>query len=239
MHKSILLLSGLFLISALSFSQGAGPGAGISPQGPPPVPIFIEDITGRPFSEKNLSEIQGSPFLLPDWQWGAVKFKNGKFAKDLQLRYNVFKNVLYFQRNEAMLEFVQPVQEFILGYIKEGDSVALVFRNGYPGIEKNNGDTYYEVLADGTMQLLKQYQKNLLTYKPYNQAEKQEFSDKERLFLLRNGSMQPIKKDKESILSALPTHAEKIRQWCEQHKSKLKTEKEIAGLIAFLNQPSS
>ncbi len=232
----MLVLSCFMLVVSICFAQGAGPGAGISPQGPPPVPIFIEDITGKPFSEKNLSEIQGSPFLLPDWQWGAVKFRNGKFAKDINLRFNVFKNVLYFQRNDAMLEFVQPVQEFMLGYLKEGDSVALLFRNGYPAADRNTSDTYYEVLVEGKIQLLKQYQKNLITFKPYNQPEKQEFSDKERFFIFYSGQMLQVKKDKESISSALSAQVEKIRLWCEQNKSRLKTEKEIAALISYLNQ---
>lgn len=212
------------------------PGSVVSTFVSPPTPIFIDDISGKPFLEKKDDAIKGSPLLLAKWHPGTVTFRNGQLAKDLQLLYNVNKNVLYFKRGEGMLEFVQPIRQFTLRISKDEDSVDIVFRNGYIGFQKNNLETFYEVLVDGSTQLLKQYTKTLLSYKPYNQPEQQEYSDKVNYFIFRDNKLTLIKRDKEFLMQAFPDLSEKIRSWCEANKSNAKTEPHLIALIGSLNK---
>jgi hypothetical protein len=218
-----------------AMSQG-NPASVALPQGPPPVPMFIEDINGRPFSAKNAEDIEGTPFLLPDWNWGAVKFKNGRFAKDLSLRFNVYNNQLYFQKGESQLEFVTPVHEFMIGYKKDADSMAVVYRNGYPATEKTTPETFLELLADGQYQLLKHHNKQIRTYKPYNASERKQFADSEQLYLFADGNMIKLRKDKDAILKAIPQHAATIEAIASEKKLKVKSEEDMARLIAALNE---
>lgn len=230
---SILIL----LVSAIpdGWSQ-ANPAIAVLPQGPPPMPMFVEDITGRPFNSKLLDDIEGSPFLLPDWNWGAVKFKNGKYAKDIELKFNVYNNQLFFKRGEEAFEFVLPVNEFMIGYQKEGDSVAVLYRNGFPDTERTNGSTFFELLTEGKFQLLKYRFKELRSFKPYNQSERKQFADNEQLYVYASGSITKIKKDKESVMKALPQYAEEIRAIVEREKLKLKSEADLVKLFFELNK---
>ena len=234
---SVLIITVCCSFTATVLSQVVTqPGSVVSTFVSPPTPIFIDDISGKPFLEKKDDAIKGSPLLLANWHPGSVTFRNGQQAKGLQLLYNVNKNILYFKRGEGILEFVQPIREFTLRITKDNDSVDIVFRNGYVGFEKNNQETFYEVLTDGAIQLLKQYTKTLLTYKPYNQPETQEYSDKVKYFIYRENKLTLIKRDKEFLMQAFPDLSNKIRSWCEANNSNAKSEPHLAALIGSLNK---
>lgn len=226
------LLSGMMINS-----QAQSPAASILPQGPPALPMFIDDINGRPFSSRGAEDVEGSPFLFQEWNWGAVKFKSGQYAKDLSLQFNLHRNKLYFQRNGQVLEFVQPVTEFMMGQVIDYDSVAVIYRNGYPVTDKTNEETFFELLADGKLQLLKYNSKTIRVFKGYNQPEKKTFEDLSELYLFRpDGKMIKIKKDKESFLQALPEQAAKIEELIGSKKIKMKNESGLARLVFELNQ---
>lgn len=230
----VLLISTLF-VNISAKSQG-NPGASISPLGPPALPMFMEDIAGRPYSSIAPSDIEGSPFLLADWNWGAVKFKNGRFAKDIFLRFNIYNNQLYFKKGNDQLEFVTPVNEFMIGYMKEFDSVAVVYRSGYPATEKTSPETFFELLADGKFQLIKYQFKTIRSFKPYNQPERKQFADGEQLFAFVDGKMIKLKKDKDAIIEALPQYANSIKAILDSKKIKLKNEEGVAQLFGELNK---
>lgn len=237
LKRAMLTLVGTCSIVGTLLSQVVTqPGSVATTLVSPTSSLFIDDISGKPFLEKKDDAIKGSPLLLGQWHPGTVIFRNGQQAKDLQLLFNVNKNVIYFKRAEVMLEFVQPIKQFTLRVAYNKDSVTLVFRNGYVDFEKNNADTYYEVLVDGSIQLLKQYTKTLLTYKPYNQPEQQEYSDKVKYFVFRDNKFFLIKRDKEFLIRTFPDLADKIRSWCEANNSHAKTEPQLVALIGSLNK---
>ncbi|MBC7851705.1 MAG: hypothetical protein H7Y31_18320 [Chitinophagaceae bacterium] len=240
MKNFLLSTVGLVCLFQFAISQGAGPGAAISPKGPPALPIFIEDINGRPFSSKAIDDIEGSAFLLPDWNWGAVKFRDGRFAKDIQLRFNIYNNQLYFRKGEQQLEFVSPVHEFLIGYMQEFDSVAVIYRSGYPQIDNQTFSTFYELQVEGNFQLIKHRSKYVRSFKPYNQPEKKQFADNDGLYAyLPGGKMVKLKKDKDAILQAMPEYATTIQRILDQKKIKLKTDDGLIKLFTALNlEPS-
>lgn len=237
MKKVILTVLCSYFLTITVLSQViTQPGAAVSTFVFPSTPLFIDDISGKPFLEKKDDAIKGSPLLLANWHPGTVIFRNGQQAKDLPLLYNVSKNILYFKRGEGILEFVQPLREFSLRVAKDNDSVNLIFRNGYRSFEKNNQETFYEVLVDGSIQLLKQYTKTLLSYKPYNQPEQQEYTDKVKYFIFRDGKLTLIKRDKEFLIQTFPDLSERIRSWCETNNNSVKSEPQLAALIGSFNK---
>ncbi|WP_315820808.1 hypothetical protein [Paraflavitalea speifideaquila] len=116
---------------------------------------FERSLSGRPVMEFG-ADIQGTAFYSNDWSPGVVQFRDGKIAKGLPLRYNIYNNKVFFQREEKQLEFTEPVRAFCLGM---DSATAPLFRNGYTPIDKNDAETFYEVLVNGKVQLLKYRQK--------------------------------------------------------------------------------
>src|SRR5688572_29956541 len=80
--------------------------------------INLLDVRGMPMRNIAPPGIEGTPFLVEPWSNGTVKFTNGVSAKDVPLRFDLVNNKLYFKKDEAELEFVQPVWEFTLNYLK-------------------------------------------------------------------------------------------------------------------------
>jgi len=233
MKKNLVFLF-LYLIF-IQTGRSQNPAQAVLPLGPPPVPMFIEDINGRPFSEKGIEDIEGSPFLFNDWNLGVVKFRNNRFAKGVNLRFNVYNNQLYFKKDEQQLEFALPVEEFMIRGLRDTDSVDVYYRCGFPDTEKTTYQTFLEVLADGNLVLLKHRYKVIGSFKPYNQAERKKFEDREQLFVYVDKRMVKLKKDKESIIEALPQYKTAILSIVEEKKLKLKNEGDIEKLFVELN----
>lgn len=200
------------------------------------MPLFMTDINGRPLREMNYSDIEGHPFLLEQWNRGSVKFQDGKFARDIPLQFDLQNNRLYFKRNDERFEFVNPVSAFTITYLKGNDSVMVLYRSGYPSIERYSEATFYEVLAEGKYQLLRHNEKQIQEYKFYSGATKKRFVEKDQLYVfLPTGKMARFKKDKESIIGLFPEHADTINQLISEKKLKLKKDEDITMLFMLLN----
>jgi hypothetical protein len=236
MNRKLLML--MLLVPAIAKPQ-ANPNASISAasMGPGAAPMFITDVNGMPYRETSLSEVEGHPFLIEEWSRGLVKFKDGSYVKDIPVQFDIHNNKLYFKRNEQRFEFIQPIQEFVLTVAKNGDSVRKLYRNGFPSTDRNTEETFYEVLTDGKFQLLHYHSKVVDEVKLYNGPEKKKFVPKDMLFALVPGQkIVKLKKDKESIIQALPDYAPVINKIVAEKKLKLKKEEDIATLFSLLNQ---
>jgi hypothetical protein len=200
------------------------------------VPINPIDLKGVPI-RRTVSSVEGTPYLTEDWTLGTVKFANGSIVKNVPLRLHLLDNKVYFKKNEEAFEFAEPVREFAMSYQQGNNNLPAVFRNGYPAIERNNAETFYEVLADGKFQLLKYRVKRLQTRQGYSDAQKQGYSDKEQLYaLLPEGRIVSLKKSKDDLIEAMPAYADAIKKWADEKKLKLKNEEQITQLFIKLNE---
>ena len=57
----------------------------------------ISDLKGKPLVENLSSDISGSPYLLDDWLKGTVELGNKVSYKDVDLKYNLYKDELFFK----------------------------------------------------------------------------------------------------------------------------------------------
>jgi hypothetical protein len=229
--KKVLFVAVWIILYQISIAQSPA----VTPNASPI--IYLYDLQGKPLTEKKLDEVEGSPFLMEDWNWGAVKMKNGRYAKDVSLRFDLYNNRLFFMRDNVSFEFVLAVHEFMIGYLNGSDSQSVLYRNGYPAVDKNTSETFYEVLADGKIQLLNFKYKFLQEYRPYNEPPRKKFAEKEKLYILLPGDkIVEIKKDKDDILKAMPEYAAAITKIVDEKKLKLKRQEDIAQLVVALNE---
>ena len=159
-----------------------------------PTSMFLEDITGKPFLKMNTEGIEGNFFLTEDWMPGTVTFQNGKTAQVESLRFSPFNNTLYFLRDGQMLEFVEPVKEFEITVADKGKNKKLLFRSGYPAIDKQSTATFYHVMNDDSTQLLRWIQKTIEDYRTYNQPLTQKFIDRDYFYSYKDGIMTKVKR---------------------------------------------
>jgi len=199
--------------------------------------ISSYDINGKPFTDKSLAGVEGSPMFSTDWNLANINFKNGKITKDIPVRFNLYDNQLYFKKNDTILLFVEPVASFQFAYTDNGAKRLAYFSNGYPAVQKNTEETYYQVLVNGPMQLLKYSYKTLVERAAYGQTSRSEYQLWQDLYAYNASTKTIVKiKDRSSLTNAFPASAKAINDFATQKNSKLKSESDLTDLFNTLNQ---
>lgn len=196
-----------------------------------------DNTTGYPVLSRTYVDVEGSPFLANEYNKGTVKMANGITFKDILIKYNQVDDVLYFQgKNDDILSFVEPVMEFTIGYIKGGKIINGHYRNGYPSTGKNTDKSFYEVLTDGTAQLLKRTSKSIFKNKPYNSAtETQTVNEDVNYYIFTGGKLMQIKKDKKTIFSVLSNKQTELEAYINYNSLNLKNDGDLTSLIVYYN----
>lgn len=108
----------------------------------------VFDRNGKSFVNPS-PEVAGSPFLTDDWKEGSVVVNTNRRFDSVKIRLNLLSqevHILTNSNNEIALA---------KGYIREivwpGRNR---FLNGFPAVDNQTADNFYEVLAEGRLWLL-------------------------------------------------------------------------------------
>lgn len=203
--------------------------------------FFVEayNIRGKPFTNPDASNIEGSPLLNQDWGKGTVYFKDGSIAQNVDLKFNLEKNELYFNRDGEMFVFNDPILSFRMKYSSSTGLREVHFRSGYPVNGRLLKETFYEVLEDGAKFHFVSYRFSYLadSYR-YGGQSKKAFTENEELYIydVAFGRMLKIKRNESSITDALPEYKDKITSTIRDNKLKLKSNEDVKKIIAELNK---
>lgn len=197
------------------------------------------NIRGRPIVNKDNNNIEGSPLLSDEWSKGTVYFRDGGIAKDIDIKFNLEKNELYFNRGGELFLFNDPVLSFRIFLQAEGNTDELLFRSGYPVNGRFSKETLYEVIADGSkFQLLNfrfSYPSDIYVYG--STGSKKKFTPSEEIYVydVAFGKMTKVKRSESSVTEALPDLRAKINQLTVANKLKLKSNDDLKKLFDLLN----
>jgi hypothetical protein len=203
--------------------------------------FYVEayNIRGRPFVNPDASNIEGSPLLNLDWGKGTVYFKDGTVAQNVELKFNLEKNELYFNRDGELFLFNDPVMSFRMSYSSSAGKKEVHFRSGYPLNGRLNKETFYQVLEDGAKFQFLVYRSTYLadSYQYGGQAKKA-FKEIEELYVfdVAFGKMIKIKRTEASLVEALPDLKDKISSAIRNNRLKLKTNEDFARIFTELNK---
>lgn len=196
---------------------------------------LIQNDQGAPFLSVNYSDVKGHPYLFEEWTEGTVKLSNGKTYSAVSLKYNVLRDEVFFKdpKTGQLLAFVVPVVEFKLN---DADKGSLLFRNGYKALENATEKSYYQVVFNGGMQLLKRTSKKINEEKPFNSASTiKSFEEITSYFLASNDTPVRIRRDKKSVLTALGKNSEALENFIKENQLNLKEENDLVRLITYYN----
>jgi hypothetical protein len=199
---------------------------------------YAQDINGRPLTTKaGYTDVQGTPFLNDQWSKGIVKMTDGKVYKDMLLKYHEVDDVLYFQgKNEETLTFVDPVSEFTISNISDDKQSELHFRKGFKNIPNSTEESFFEVLNDGTIQLIKKPTKSVSESKEYNSLTVvKRFDENVKYYLIISGKAVLVKRDKKSILSAIGNKQPEMENYIKTNSLNMKNDDDMGKLVRFYN----
>ncbi len=186
---------------------------------------FLQDVNGKPVLSNNSVEIEGNPYFPEEWAAGSIKLKNGANVNYNALRLNTATGALEFLRNDQPFVVTNAFDEFTIFNV--------TFRKGFPSVDSQTNNTFYEVLYDGKVKLL--CYKNSVMYeeKPYNSATKtKKFLHNTYYYILKaDGTMAKAKKDKKAILAILNDKSAQIEEYLK--KEKIKEWSDVANTLAY------
>lgn len=162
--------------------------------------LRIPDQNGKAVPRKSLDNVKGNPFLFKEWSTGTVKLKDGTQYADVSLMYDQVDDVLMFKQNDKEFQFNVPVTEFSITSGKETKH----FRSGFPVVDKNNDNTFYELLWENpNYSLLKQTSKQVIETTGYNQVNEKRFDTRIKYFIKKADGLVEVKPNSKSVIAVL------------------------------------
>jgi hypothetical protein len=186
------------------------------------------------FYKPENSEVLGSPFLLPKFVKGVIYLLNGKKEENDLLNIDLYSNKLVYQEDGQTLVVINAVKEFVL---KPSDDLTLLFRNGFQAVDKNTAATFYQVLEQGNVSLLKLTRKIIKDKKEFNQAPAKEFDEVDTYYLVKNeGAPVKFRKDRSSVIAAIGDPDGKLEAWLRKTGNKCKQDEELKAVVRAVNE---
>ena len=225
----------LFFLGAIGFNANAQmAGTGIGSNSTATGRMDVYSWAQRP--DEDGTDLQ-KRFLKQEWTEGIVKFRSGRPDIHAPLLFDVFDNTLYFLQDSVVMEFVDSVSEvqFITYFNK--DTVHMLYRRFYPAIQANSSATFYKVLVEAKVQLLKCSAKSILLFKEPETPEQRREDPPEFLYFayLPNGKIVQVEPNAEKLMNQMPEYKEQIREIIQKEKLKIKDEQRMIQLFVHLN----
>lgn len=202
--------------------------------------IEMKDVNGRPIINKKYDpDIKGSPFLLEEWSDAGLKLINGAQMQHARMRLNIENNELNYldSANRVIILNKGIIREirFQIQGSKAADS--LVFRNGYPGIDKMDTVTFYQVLEGGAMTFLRYTRKAVAVEKNDLSGEvTKEFVTYTDYYIYFNGSIKPLKRNKQYFLEMMGNKKDIMESYISDKSINFKNIESLQQLIVQFNK---
>ena len=201
---------------------------------------LIDNGKGEPIQIGDHSNIGGTPFLQYDWKFAVMTLADGRSLTDSLVNYSLYNDQLYFKRDDKIYLLRYPVKEFSIERSgRNNNKPVFHFQNGFPGVDKNDSTTFYEVLfVSEKLQLLKWEHKRIREVYNYGGAYESDYMPVYEYFafypnekrMISLGSKPNIKR----LVKDLPEYENKIDTYSALNKDNLRKEEDLVSLFSAL-----
>jgi hypothetical protein len=199
--------------------------------------IFLSDVNGQAFVNK-YEGIAGSVYDQTEYQLAKITLKDGRVYNDVKTRINLLEQEVNFIASNGQEGYLGKGMASEIAYIdsKVETQNVKVFQCGFPPIDNQNRISFYQILFNGKTSLLKSVYKSIQERNNDMSGERyKEFATYENMYLLKEGTMVRIKKDKSSIVAMFQDKKEAITKYIEDKKLNLKNEAHLVDLVKYYN----
>ena len=199
----------------------------------------FEDLNGHSLLKKSDPDVSGSPFMRDDWAPAKITLSKGKEIGPLMIKLNIESNELYYldSAGKEMIAADGIVKKIDCVNFYSKDSIRYVFKNGYPSIDKQNENFFYQVLAEGKTELLVKKSKYIRTTKNdlTGDVTKDIVDGADMLYVYANNTMQIYRPSKSFVIQLLKDKESAISSYIETHKINFKKTAELVMLFNYYN----
>ena len=220
----------LILLALAAFWQVDGFGQGST--------TFLSDqVTGNVYRPSNRSDVEGNSLLFPDWVPGIIYLKDGRKSDKFLINLDAYSQEVLFQHEGNALVVMDQVREVQFKIYDQGKQTLAVFRNGFLSVDKNLESTFYQVLEEGPVTLLKLTRKIVTEKTEYNQPVVKAFETTEAYYLVKDGKA-PMKfnRSRKGLIDAIGDSNGKFMSWVEKQGLKCKNDEEMKAVVKAYNE---
>ena len=189
------------------------------------------DNQGRPFTKKN-PEVDGDPYLFDKWLPGQVQTVKDKTYNNFKIKYDVVDDMIIFAYDSAdePLKFVDEIKSFTIILPQP-----LIFNNGFPAIDKQTSQSYYQVISNGATKLLKRYTKTIFESKGYNTAAVKKFQAFNIYYLYKGGKIDKVDNPKKTIYALAGNKKTELDNYLKANNINFKKDEDLAKVFDYYN----
>lgn len=177
--------------------------------------------------------LDGSPFLIEDWQKGTIIMNNGDTVVSILLRYNVYKDEMQIQDKDIAYIIGRPDS---IKMLKLGDLSFVYLSYNEEGKHKKG---FFEVLSQGSTCLLQHHYPVILPAN-YNVAlnvgnKNDELTLKKKFFLNKDNTVVEIDKKGKNLISAFPSKGKEIQKYTKDNRLSFAKDTDLIEIAEFAN----
>ncbi len=199
--------------------------------------LMILDVNGQPFKSQ-YENVEGSPYLFSDWKFASIQLSKGKKLENIKVKIDLCSQEAHFVTTNNV-EMVTPnglVKEIIFDGITIDKKNTYVLRTGYPPIDYQNENNFYQLLVDGHTQFIRSVRKKINAQKNDVSGETiKVFDTYEEYYVFNNGQIKRLKKEKEFVLELLKSQKDKIDLFLKENKTSFKNPDHLIKLFSYYN----
>lgn len=198
------------------------------------LPFLQDPVTSKNFSTEKYSGIRGTPFLADKWTKGTITTSKGVY-KDIELKFNVYDNLLVFNKDDESYEFLDPVVSFTLMPKPNDPASYMVYNKGISGADVKPNQ-FVQVLLEGKPAgLYKLDLKQVSEMSEINAGIVKTFTNNSKYYISKNKQLQFIKLNKTEILNALSDKQDKVQAYIDEKKYSFRKESELVDVLNYYN----
>jgi hypothetical protein len=200
--------------------------------------VDIYDNSGNKVKISDHTLLEGNSILNNKWATGAVVLNNGKQTTNMQLKFDVKENALYFKNDDHVYAFANVVRACIMTYEENDKKIIVLMRSGYPDDKGDSTNVLYQVVAEGpNVQFLKLLKSTVDEQYSYGSAAKETYGVKEEnyVYFIHTKQLVKFKENEKSVKSALSDYASQVQKYLTDKNVKLNSDEQIVDLIDTLN----
>jgi hypothetical protein len=234
MKSPLTIVLILFFYSALSQQNSTGN---------PAVDLVKRNFVDNYFIKKpdslNLENISGTPYITEGFKYGNITLRNKKRFDSVLLRFNAYNNEITFLKDGAVFAIDSALEVCYLDNSRDSNTL-MIFRSGYAAIDKQTGNSYYQLMAGGNkVHLLKFIWKQLEEYTVPGTGirPKKELVTLTKWYMYSEADdIHEIKLSRKSVEKALPSLVARIEVLAEKNNLKLSKDDDVITLVQLLDK---
>ncbi len=199
--------------------------------------VRVFDANGKPFVNPNI-DVEGSAFFIPEWKYGLITAIDNKVYSKRLLRLNFQSQEVHYlsENNQEMTLPAGMVKEITIFDSSIIPAAKYHFQSGFPPVDNLHNFTFYQIICEGKIKLLKSIRKLVVEDKNELAAHTtKEIKTYEDYYIFTGTSLIRVKRNNDLFLPLLKDKKAEIDQYLKKTNLGTRNASDIKLILDYYN----